>query len=122
MADISTTLRAEHRARAFANMGAAVTYRQRNDSVNRSTGVVTASNTDTAIAAVLTSELTIRDVANSGGLYLVGDRIFRIKHLEMPETPPKTTSEIIYGGVTYKVIHHRWSSDTNVWDVIGRKP
>lgn len=122
MAELTTAIRAEHRSRAFAMMGESITYRRRNDSVNRGTGMVTASNTDSAIDEVLTSELTLREVGNSGGQYLVGDRVFRIKHADMPETPPKNTSEIIYGGATFKVVDHRRSSDTNVWDVIGRKP
>lgn len=123
MGDFPSSVRAGHRAPAFSRFGTDATfvYREKNDSTNLGTGAITTDDTDTTIDDVLVGELSSSVIANSGGRYLYGDKIFRIQHDDMPETPPKQTSQCVWGGVIYKIVGHVQSSDSNVWDVIGRK-
>ena len=120
MPDFSRTARAEQRDHLFTLYGETVTYRRIGSETNLQTGVVTPTNTDTSPTALLGS-VTDKMVKDSGGRYQVGDRVFRIKNADMPETPPKTTSQIVFDSKTFDVQGHDKSSDDNMWDVIGRK-
>ena len=130
MPQLSNSTIKEQRDAAFRFRGQAITYRQRNDSVNLQTGTATESNTDTEIGSssdtdadpgVLTNAVSDRQIANSGGRYQAGDRWFRVRHDDLPETPPKTTNEIIFNSETYRIIMHKRSGDGYVWDILGRK-
>jgi hypothetical protein len=121
MAELSRTIRAEQRASCFAKFGESITYRRTADSISLTTGVITASNTDATIDEVLIGEVTARQVRDSAGKYLAGDAVFRIQDGDMPETPPKITSKIVFDSSTYIIIGHIESSDRNVWDVVARK-
>ena len=119
MADFSRTVRAEQRDHLFTVYGETVTYREISSSTNVQTGVVTPTNTDTSVTA-LPGSVTDKMVKDSGGRYQVGDKVFRIKNADMPETPPKTTSQIVFDSNTFDVVGHNKSSDDNMWDLIGR--
>ena len=121
----------EHRDAAFRRRGRPITFRQVTEVVNRKTGQATVTNEDTPIGAnaatddddpgALTSQVDDKTIRGSAGRYQVGDRIFRIRHSDMPETPPKTTDQIVYQGEVYRIIEHNRSTCGNVWDVICRK-
>ena len=119
----------EQRDEAFRFRGQSITYRETNDTTDLTTGVVTPNDTDTIIGTgtdnnpgVLVSSVSDVMVSNSGGKYQVGDRIFKIRNSDMPETPPDTTNQIIYDSGTYNIISHRRSVDGNVWYVHTRLP
>jgi len=123
MADLTNAIIKEHRDVAFRRRGQTATYRRVTSTTNNKTGAVTVTNTDTALSdpGVLTSQVDDQQIRASAGRYQVGDRIFRIRHSDMPETPPLTTSQVVFNSETYKIIEHRRSSDGNVWDIIGGK-
>ncbi len=119
----------EQRDEAFRFRGQSVVYRQKNDSTDLTTGLVTPDDTNTTIGTgtdidpgVLISSVSDQMVANSGGKYQVGDRIFKIRHGDLPETPPKTTSQIVIGSDVYDIVQHRRSGDGNTWSLTGRLP
>lgn len=129
MAELANADIKEQRDEAFRFRGQSIVYRETNDSTDLTTGVVTPDDTDTVIGTgtdsdpgVLVSSVSDVLVANSGGKYQVGDRIFKIRHADMPETPPNTTSLIVYDSGTYNIISHRRSVDGNVWYVHARLP
>ena len=122
MADLSTTIRKEHRKSAFRRMGVSITYTQKSDSLALGTGTVTESDTDTTIGAntdadpgVLTSPMHDKDIINSGGKFKAGARIFKIRAEDMPETPPKRTSVITYSSDDFNVEEWHLSGDDNVY-------
>lgn len=127
MAELSNTLIKEQRDAAFQFRGQLITYREKSDSLDVTTGVITPSNSDTIIGTgmdgdpgVLTSTVSDRQVLASGNKYQVGDRLFQVRHDDMPETPPKTTSVIIFNSDTYEIISHNQSPDGNTWIIQGR--
>ena len=120
MSDFSRTVRAEQRDHLFTLYGETVTYRRISNVTSLTAGTVTPTNTDTSVTALLGS-VTDKMVKDSGGRYQVGDRVFRIRNADMPETPPKTTSQIIFDCKAFDVVGHDKSSDDNMWDLIGRK-
>jgi len=129
MAELANADIKEQRDEAFRFRGQSIVYRENADSTDLTTGVVTPSQTNTTIGTetdsdpgVLVSSVSDVLVANSGGKYQVGDRIFKIRHSDMPETPPDTTSQIVYDSGTYNIVNHRRSVDGNVWYVTGRLP
>lgn len=128
MPELSNATIKEQRDAAFRFRGQSITYRQRNDTLNKQSGTITENNTDTIIGTdteadpgVLLSELDQQAIADSGGKFKVGDKQFRIRHADIPETPPKTTNQIIHGSNTYLIVQYRRSADGNVWDIIGSK-
>lgn len=129
MPELANATIKEQRDEAFRFRGQSITYTQKNDSLNVTTGTVTEDDTPTTIGSgtdddpgVLVSMVSDQLVANSGGKYHAGDVIFRIRNDDMPETPPKTTSKITFNSKEYNIVSHRQSADTNVWSVIGRLP
>ncbi len=120
MADFSRTVRAEQRNHLFTLYGETVSYETVSSTTNLQTGVITPTNTPNSVTALIGS-VSDKLVKDSGGRYRVGDRVFRIKNADMPETPPSETSVIVFDSKTFNVVGHDQSSDDNMWDVIGRK-
>ena len=121
MAELTDSTINEQRKASFTIRGRQITYRQKSDTVNRKTGTVTESNTDTIISSALIGSISQQEINNSGGKYYVGDKWFVIKHSDMPETPPVKTSQIVYSSDTYEIIEYERSGDTNIWRLLGRK-
>lgn len=122
MAELSNSTIKEQRDSAFRFRGQSITYRRLTQTTNHKTGQVTTTASETTISdpGVLTSQIDDKTVRQSAGRYQVGDRVFRIRHSDMPETPPKTTNEISFNGDIYKIIEHTRSADGNIWDIVGR--
>lgn len=99
----------------------ATTYQQVTATKNYATGAVTEVIVTTTIYPGV-SEVDEVLVASSGGRYKLGDRIFRCKTSELPESPPLTTSRIVHGGVTFNIIRHLHSADALVTDIQARDP
>ena len=128
MAWMTNAKMAERVLPAFKARGQSITYREKSDSTNRQTGVVTASNTDTVIGAgtnadpgALTSELEHEFIQKSGGKYKFGDREFKIRDEDLPETYPKKGNEIIFGGATFVIRDYARSQCGNIWVVLGNR-
>lgn len=128
MAWMTDAKMAERVLPAFLARGRTVTYRQKNDSTNRQTGVVTASNTNTTIGSgtradpgVLSSELEHEFIQKSGGKYKFGDREFKIRDEDMPETPPVKGNEIILDSVTFVIKDYARSQCGNIWVILGNR-
>ena len=122
MAELSNSTIKDQRDAAFRFRGQSIVYRRLTQTTNHKTGQVTTTVSETTLSdpGVLTSQVDDKTVRQSAGRYQVGDRIFRVRHSDMPETPPKTTNEISFNGAIYKIIEHKRSADGNVWDIVGR--
>lgn len=124
MAELSRSVRAEHRAVAFARLGEEIIYLSTDDAVDRTTGAVSSSDTEYRIAAVLTSQVDQRTIDESGGKLKAGDRVFRIRDADMPIRPPTLKDEVWYptdNGYHWRIVEYKQSSDRNVWDLFGRR-
>jgi len=106
MGDMSATMRQEHRDQAFTDWGEPITYTQKSTTTDKQTGAKTSTDTNTTIDLAIPGYVSQSVVANSGGKYRIGDRVFRIRDGDMAEQPPKTTSVITYGGTDYQIVGH----------------
>ena len=120
MGNISDDMLKDHRDAFFADWEATADYIVESRSVNYDTGAATITGTSEALTCV-TTPVTDRQVQGSNGRYFVGDRYFKFRTEELPEDPPKTSSRIVYGGVSYRVISHDRSCQNHVTLILARK-
>jgi len=124
VAELSRTTRADQRDSAFRFLGEEIIYLSTDDTVDRATGAVSSADVEYRISEVLTSQLTQRDIDQSGGKFKAGDRAFRIRDADMPVRPPTLKDEIWYptdNGYHWRIVEYRQSADRNVWDVVARR-
>jgi hypothetical protein len=116
---VPTTLLTADNDRAFTDWAQSVTYRRITASTNYQTGTSTETPADAPVDA-LVSQITQRMVNQSGGRYQAGDRVFRIKVADLPETPPKRTSSIVHLSKVYQIVGHEEGDDELNSDVVAR--
>lgn len=108
--DIAFTIRGEemtyHRHTGFTTDYAAMTK--------------TPAFSDTTIAETLPAMISDEDVAMSNGRYQVGDWRVRVRHSDLPATPPSQYDRVTFGGSVYQIYRHQQSNDRYVWDLYVR--
>src|SRR5690606_28157391 len=118
----SSELLMNRRQIAFDMRGEEATYHQFDSKhISLKKGTYSPAFTDTTIDQVLTGELDMDTIKESGGKYLKGDMAFKIKVNDLPENPPSLKSEITESNVRYRIIDYTISRDKNVVQIIGRK-
>jgi hypothetical protein len=122
MALLSDDVLLQRRDIAFKMRGKETTYRMFDEKhYSPKTGKYTESFSDVTVEETLLGFVDQKMIDDSGGKYQKGDRAFRFKAEDLPETPPNMKSRVQYGDIQYRIIDHVESSDGNVFVIVGRK-
>jgi len=101
------------------DLGVHMTYHQITGTVfDENTGISTATETDSILCVVM-QPLSAREIAESKGLYQVGDEKFYVRIADFAIIP-KRTDGFTYLGVRYNVIDTTRGSHNRIWKIVGR--
>jgi hypothetical protein len=124
MAEFSASVRGERRSGYFNRYGEDATFVQViRDSAdyNPKTGALNDTTANTALTKVCQSDVTLKQIKNSGGNLKAGDKWFRFTLSQLPAGSPTKLDRMIFQSATYQVVDWTFSADRTVIEVAGRK-
>lgn len=100
------------RQQALANRGVNVTYKQETQTINRGTGAVSNTATDTAVVALISGEERKEGSIN---------RTFRVLTSTLPSGAPSLKDSVAFGSYTYRIYGWKTSQHGDVIDLMGSR-